>query len=218
MSAYPYTSALNSIDQIIQHLRKTPLKNLDSSVLKKLSIAPGNETFIINMMRALGVFDNDGKAVDSAMEVFLLSDDEFGPKFAKLIEVTYSALFELHGDAAWSQEKSKLVSFFRQADKTSDLIGGRQAEMFMRLAAIAGKRELPKVAPRAQTTRVASPRKANGSAKTTPPTVVEVPTKSSNEEGLTLSVKVEVNLPPTSDQAVYDAIFKSIRQQLIDRE
>jgi hypothetical protein len=156
------------------------------------------------------------------METFLQSDDEFGLSFAELIHAAYAGLFEIHGDAAWTQEKSKLVSFFRQADKTSDLIGGRQAETFIRLAGIAGMRELPKTTPRSQASK-AAPRikKASNSAQTTnkaPSTIVEVPTKSVNDEGLTLSVKVEVNLPPTSDQAVYDAIFKSIRQQLIDRE
>jgi len=31
-----------------------------------------------------------------------------------------------------------------------------------------------------------------------------------------LTVRIELNLPATTDQKVYDGIFKSIRQHLID--
>lgn len=221
MSIYPYAQPIAGLDQIISHLRKTRLKSLDASVLKKLDIAPSNESYIINTMRALAVIDADGKTIDATMDIFLLSDEEFSSGFAKLVQKTYSGLFDLHGDDAWSQDKSKLISFFRSADKSSELIGGRQADTFIRLAGLAGKRELAatvRVIGARQTRKKSKPVSSITESTNEKQSRVGLPIKSGSEEALSLSVRVEVNLPPTSDQAVYDAIFKSIRQQLIDRE
>jgi len=220
MAQYPYAQPIAGLDQIISHLRKTPLKTLDAGILKKLAIAPSNESYIMNTVRALGIVDTEGKTVDKVMEVFLKPDDDFETGFASLVEAAYKGLFNLHDEDAWKQEKKTLISFFRQEDKSSELIGSRQAETFIRLAGISGKRELVASTRSANATRQPRVKMQSQEAADTKsaPTSVTLPSNSTKEDALALSVKIEVNLPPTSDQAVYDAIFKSIRKQLIDRE
>jgi hypothetical protein len=47
------------------------------------------------------------------------------------------------GDAALDAERADLTRWFRASDKTSDLVGQRQASTFQTMAALAGHGELP---------------------------------------------------------------------------
>lgn len=113
-------------------------------------------------------------------------------------------------------------------DKTSELIGGRQASTFLTLAALAGHGEpvrpaasKPVSAPKPKARRVggsaaAGKQESSGSAEaaSTPATPRYVP---GADSPVGLTVRVEVNLPSAATAEVYDAIFASIRKNLIDR-
>src|SRR5258706_7471360 len=55
----------------------------------------------------------------------------------------YSQLFDEMGDGALDAPKGDLTNWFRASDKTSDLVGQRQASTFQVLAALAGHGDLP---------------------------------------------------------------------------
>ncbi|WP_243732103.1 DUF5343 domain-containing protein [Nocardioides ochotonae] len=141
------------------------------------------------------------------------------------------------GDEALDTEKTALAHWFRSSDKTSELVGNRQASTFLTLAALAGHGELP---ARVNTTKKAA---ANGAApaknaaakKTTTKKVAETPAEvdgasgdngdgqhdqrkvkiNKNGQDVGLSVRIEVNLPPGGDADTYDAIFASIKKHLM---
>jgi hypothetical protein len=220
MPSYPYAQPISGLEQIITHLRKSYSKELNASVLKSLEIAPNNESYIVNTLRTLGLFDQEGKAVETAREIFVKSGDEFTDGFAEMIKAAYSGLFELHADEAWSLPKAKLVSFFRTADKSSELVGNRQADTFIKLAEIAQKREATLVS---RPVTIKQPKKSeNSKGKSTgrirSQSASIHPQAQLGESAVALTVRIEINLPAGGDQSTYDTIFKSIRQQLIDRE
>ena len=227
MATYPYTSGQGALVKAFEQFRKVFPPTVDASTLKRFNIAPANESYIINIFRFLGLIDDEGKKVDGVADIFFHGEDEFKSGLEGLLTIAYADLFAEHGANAWDEGKDGLTTWFRVKDKTSELIGGRQASTFLTLAALSGHGEPFKPAPvtKSATTPKAvkpksSPQSKQENAKTpevtvTTPATQQVPATASP---VGLTVRVEVNLPAAGTPEVYDAIFASIRKNLIDRD
>lgn len=214
--SHPYISGPGNILQMIEHLRKSFPKTISSETVKKLGLAPKNESYVINALQFIGIIDDEGKKTTEATKVFSHhKDEDFSKAFSDLIENSYSALFDLHGESSWVLEIDDLITFFRQSDQTSDAIGRRQANTFRVFAGLSGHGEVP-------TAKSSNKKMNSGTAKKavkkkapikqeTPAPVDPIKTK---DFGLT--VRVEINLPADGTKETYDNIFKSIKENLID--
>ncbi|WP_157257225.1 DUF5343 domain-containing protein [Methyloversatilis discipulorum] len=229
-SKHPYTSGSAGLNQAVAHLRRTFPAQVTADTLKKLGIAPNNETYVLNTLRFIGVLDAEGKKSAAAASVFNKHDDsEFQVAFSKLVQTAYADLFSLHGDSAWALPTDKLISFFRNTDHTSAIVGQRQATAFQALAVLGGKidassrpaaskaKKGDSLAPKAVKSKATSKISAPLATTTPPPANESVSSKSENtSSGMALTVRVEINLPAGGDQVTYDRIFKSIRENLLN--
>lgn len=227
MASHPYISGAGNIAQMIGYLRKNFPASVTSETVKKFNLASNNESYVINALQFIGVLDGEGKRTNEGHEIFVLGDNEFPKAFESLIRRSYSDLFELRGEDAWSLNKSELTSYFRTTDKTSEAIGGRQASVFIMFRGLAGHEQALDKTP------------ANGSAKptkTSPTTKVKAASAkkpmmtevtsltlpngdhpvSDGRKEMALTVRIEINLPANGSQETYDSIFKSIRANLIN--
>ncbi|MGB8275347.1 MAG: DUF5343 domain-containing protein [Alphaproteobacteria bacterium] len=221
---YPYVASAGPLVKTIEHLRRRSFpKELTAETLRKLGVAPKNESYVINVLRFLGVIDDEGKKVDDTANAFVQhKDEEFQKQFESLVRNAYAELFELHGDDAWTMDRTGLAQFFRTADHSTEIVGTRQAGTFTYLAALSGHTVLPQV--REASARKATTKKSGGAAvpkaaavyaaAQTHATTAEHPP----EPRVGLTVRIEVNLPADGDQKTYDEIFRSIRKNLIDGE
>lgn len=232
---HPYTSGAGGVVAAIAQLRKSFPAKVTAETFKKLGIAPNNETYIINILRFLEIVDVEGNKNAKAASVLVQHDEaEFQKGFAGLVQHAYNGLFELHGADAWTAPIDKLISFFRNSDHTSDIVGRRQATTFQTLATISGKLDgqLPK-------STSAKSKKADGPATKKPakaaskkPAATEAPAAHQHAEtgtgtgsgsagngapgDMALTVRIEINLPAGGDKETYDNIFKSIRENLLN--
>ena len=190
-------------------------------MLKKWSIAPKNEGAVLNVLRFLGVIDEEGKKQEEAAKVFLEhTDDAFSSKFANLVEASYHDLFNTWSDKSWELDRDQLIQFFRTADQTSARTGKQQAATFEMLAQFAGHGPaLPEATP--------AKKRSNGGGTSSRKKSPKKPKQATNEVGAPASpqpqskssnpsftVRIEINLPVSEDQAVYDRIFRSIKENL----
>lgn len=222
---HPYTSGSGHIAQTITQLRKAFPAIVNADTLKKFEIAPNNETYVLNILKFLKIIDAEGKKNTTVAPLFHKNDDEFEPGLAKLVRDAYAQVFETYGQDAWDTPTTKLIAFFRTHDDTSEVVGTRQAATFRALAKLAGKVSgsadlavpKPKIATK---TKPASKKSASSVAAPAPAvhTPAAVPAAGNGQQptGMALTVRVEINLPPGGDQATYDAIFKSIRENLLN--
>lgn len=221
---YPYVASAGPLVKTVEHLRRRNFpRDITAETLRKLGVAPKNESYVINVLRFLGVVDDEGKKVDEKANAFVQhKDEEFQKQFEVLVRDAYEELFELHGDNAWSMDRAGLTQFFRTSDHSTEIVGTRQAGTFTYLAALSGHTELPQAReassrkPSAEKTGKAATQRTTASqprAKT-PATTVE----RSLEPPVGLTVRIEVNLPADGDQQTYDRIFRSIRKNLINGE
>lgn len=214
---YPAISSQTAVVQTIEHLRKSFPKKLDAPTLRSLEIAPKNESFILNILRFLKIIDEAGNPVESNKNIFFADKSAFHSGLANLIASAYDVLFELHGEESWALPEERLQAFFRAQDSATELVGKRKAKTFATLASIAGKRE---ELPSTTTVVARAPRPAAPAAKkagASPPKKTASPR--SGGDGLSsidMAVKIEINLPATTDQEVYRAIFRSLREDLLN--
>jgi Family of unknown function (DUF5343) len=223
LASHPYISGAGNIAQIIGHLRKNFPATVTSETVKKFNLASNNESYVINALQFIGVLDGDGKRTKEGHDVFVLGDSDFPSAFEGLIRKSYKDLFDLRGDVAWSLSKSELTSYFRTTDKTSDIIGGRQASVFVMFRGLAGREQASDKAPANSTKAPAAPKmkavaakKPKVAAVNSPETLNGNPAGADGRREMALTVRIEINLPANGSQETYDAIFKSIRANLIN--
>jgi hypothetical protein len=224
---HPYVSGNGVLTQVLDHLRKSFPATLNADVLKKLGFAPKNESYIINTLRFLDLIKEDGSRTPEAQKVFVIHEDEaFQAAFSEMVKDAYSDLFSLHGDGAWDLDQHKLITFFRQTDQSSALVGGRQAGTFRALGAYAGKVDASStssqtVRPAAKPTIRKKSTKKSTLADAAGSVGAAADAKSDRHSlavggNVGLTVRVEINLPATGDQGTYDKIFRSIRENLLN--
>src|SRR5215813_4803745 len=110
--AHPYSTSNKGLLQAVAHLRKSFPGTVTAETLKKLNIAPNNESYVINVLRFLGVLDDQGKKVPEAGKIFSAHEDgAFAKGFGSLVESSYKELFELHGQGAWTLAEDDLIAF-----------------------------------------------------------------------------------------------------------
>jgi len=63
MATHPYISGAGNITQMVMQLRKSLPGTISSETVKKLGLAPNNESYVINVLQFIGVIDSDGITV-----------------------------------------------------------------------------------------------------------------------------------------------------------
>jgi hypothetical protein len=121
---HPYIAIGGVLTKAIQHFRRALPSTIDASVLKRLGLAPKNESYLINILQFVKVIKEDGSPTDEAQSVFSHHDDmAFAKAFCGMVKAAYSELFSLHGDKAWTLDQSALVTYFRQTGQTTAIVG-----------------------------------------------------------------------------------------------
>lgn len=219
---HPYVSGTGGLVKFLDHLKRSFPTTLDADLLRKLGLAPRNESYLLNTVRFLNLIDENGARTPHGHKTFTLHDQEsFQRAFSEMVKAAYKELFALYGDSAWELDQAKLITFFRQADQSSEVVGQRQAQTFRTLAAYAGKVESQedakqRPAPREKSkTKPRPPREGGGQT-------AQQKNRSGLEEldqldrKVALTFRIEINLPAQGDQETYDRIFKSIREHLLN--
>lgn len=220
MASHPYISGANNIAQMISYLRKNFPATVTSETVKKFSLASNNESYVINALQFIGVIDEEGKRTTKGHDIFVMSDDTFPKAFEGLIREAYSDLLELRGEEAWTLSRKDLTAYFRTTDKTSEVIGGRQAGVFQMFRTLAGhhsaeEKAVSKSSPKPKQPKPKSVTQPNAKHVGTSVETPQVDIKGGRKD-MALTVRIEINLPANGTQETYDNIFKSIRANLIN--
>lgn len=223
---HPYVQSPGPLTQVLNHLKNSFPQTLTAETLRKLGYAPNNESYVLNTLRFLGLINNQDARTELASKIFTLHEPAaFSEAFSDVLTSSYFELFNLHGDASWTLDQNKLITFFRQTDQSTQLVGKLQARTFQVLCAYAGHGELPEAkakqnSSKSKVGRTSSKKvPASKSNEKSFPEVALVrpdsPPASSTNRDFGLTVRIEINLPANGDQETYDRIFRSIKENLL---
>ncbi len=63
---HPYISGAGNVAQAINHFRNSSPQTINADTLKKLGLASNNESYLINILRFIGIIDEDGNKTEEA--------------------------------------------------------------------------------------------------------------------------------------------------------
>jgi hypothetical protein len=206
-----YTLKPNAIPDYFDAIQNAQAPDRFSTrFLEGLGFKSTNDRLVIGVLKDLGFIDSDGKPTDRYFR--FLDRAQSARVLAEGIREAYAQLFEVRTNAqdlGAEDVKNKLRTLY--AGKKTDLTIGRIANTFAALCQIADFSQPPRpdVAVARVPIKEAEPVPESVIEKMLPERVVE------KTVGFrSLQYHINIVLPESRDQAVYDALFKALKDHL----
>ena len=202
-----YLTSTKNLESIINSVinAKAP-DRFTNKFLEDLGYKSSNDRLVVGMFKALGLLDDSGQPLQRYYE--FLDQTQTGKILAIGIEEAYGDLFNLRKDAqnmSNDEVKNKLKTL-TQGQK-SDKVIGLMAMTFRAFCDLADWSEETEIQGSSENTAVQNERndfagfEKRGS---------KVPKTDMN-----LHYNIQIHLPETTNMAVYDAIFQSLKKHLL---
>ena len=203
-STFPYMISNNKIEPILQKIRKAaePPK-FTHSFLKKIGFKSTNDRAIIPLFKALGYLTDNGTPTEHYKD--LRDDSSWSSSIGNQIMELYSDLYSVHTEIhnASDDEMKGAISRVTGKDASTTV---RYFSTFKTLVKLADFNN--PVESVAETKTEVKP-ETNQTKKTE----IKIPTMTSNSPDF--NYNIQIHLPATTDISVYNAIFKSIKENLM---
>jgi len=202
-----YLTSTKNLESIINSVinAKAP-ERFTNKFLEDLGYKSSNDRLIIGMFKALGLLDDNGQPLQRYYE--FLDQTQTGKIIALGIQEAYEDISNLRKDAQnlTNDEVKNKLKTITQGQK-SDKILGLMAMTFRAFCDLADWDAAIKEEPeKTETTLIVSKNDNIQEAKTK--------TIPANTE-MNLHYNIQIHLPETTNMAVYDAIFQSLKKHLM---
>ena len=206
--ANAYLTQVKNLNQILAAVREAQApERFTHKFFVDLGFKSTNDRLIITVFKALGFIDEFG--VPRQRYFDYLDDEKYKQVLADGIREAYTDLFKVNNkaherDQNWVKNKLKTLT---QGSK-SDGVLSKMAMTFVALCKVADFSSSPPSVEK----------------KTIPPPQEELPIEADKAKtdhhvkggrGFGLAYNINIELPAVRDQAVYDAIFKSLKDNLL---
>lgn len=190
-----------------------PPERFSVKFLENLGFTSTNDRLFIGILKDLGFLNRDGTPQQRYFD--FLDRDRSQQVLAEGIREAYADLFAVNikaNDFSVPEAKNKLRTLY--SGKKTDLVIGNIAKTFRALCDCADFSGVSHVRPEARMADE-TPGEDHPNQESTPRTLHEEPPPSSGKIRVSgLQYHINIVLPETRDQAVFDAIFKSLRDHL----
>lgn len=204
----PYLATPGSIRTALERIRDaaTPDRVTTDFIQTKLAIKGGTGASIAAFLKKIGLVNSDASPTELYKK--FRNTQTSGASIAEAIRIGYRELFDIN-EYCYALSDKDLLSLVCQA--TGSAADSRTAELtvatFKHLKAFADFDAKSKAAD-------AMPEEIVSAALP----AYRTPANNTDSLGINLSYTINLNLPATSDQAVFNAIFRSLREHLLNGE
>lgn len=208
----PYMISVKNLPTILRKIQDAavpPTFNLD--FLRDLGFKSSSDRGIIKMLKYLDMLDDSGIPKTTYREFM---DNTRGKKvLAKQLRHAYRDLF-LANPTAHQGNQVKLKGWFKTKTGASESVAEKIATTFRHLAKYADFDAVDSISEDVidnQEKQLSSASEASGGGNE------ELATKETKQActPMTLTYRLEINLPNTTDVSVYRAIFRALREELV---
>ena len=202
-----YLTSTKNLESIINSVinAKAP-DRFTNKFLEDLGYKSSNDRLVVGMFKALGLLDDSGQPLQRYYE--FLDQTQTGKILAIGIEEAYGDLFNLRKDAqnmSNDEVKNKLKTL-TQGQK-SDKVIGLMAMTFRAFCDLADWSEETEIQGSSENTAVQNERNAFAGFEKRGSKVPKT--------DMNLHYNIQIHLPETTNMAVYDAIFQSLKKHLL---
>lgn len=202
-----YLTQVKNLSQILQSIRQAqPPERFTHKFLAGLDFKSTNDRGIVGVLKALGFTDESGVPKQPYFDY--MDDERHRAVLAAGVRRAYADLFQLNSkanekDAAWVKNKLRMLT---QGAKSDAVL----AKMAVTFTALSKEADFSTPAIASKESKVETPPEP-----LVPTTDQEQPDGRAKQHRFALAYNIHIELPAVRDQAVYDAIFKSLRDNLL---
>lgn len=196
MEEIPYMQTVGNLPSILAKIRDagTPPKFTYEFLKSNLGFSSSGDRGVIKVLKALGFLTSDGTPTPRYNE--FRAQATSGSSLAAGLREGWAPIF-LSDQKAHEKSVSDLTGTFKSVTGKGDAVANKMATTFKSLASQADWTAAP------------------------PEERFEIPldeegTQTGKRSGVSLHHDVHIHLPPSSDVAVYTAIFRALREELLD--
>jgi hypothetical protein len=196
---FPYMGSNKNLKSILERIREagTPPKFTHDFLKSTLGFASSNDRAVIQVLKSLGFLTADGIPTDRYNE--FRDASKSGAAMTTGLREGWSEIF-LADQRAHEKTTSQLTELFKTVAGKGEAVAKKMATTFKTLAEVADWKAAPVPS---EVTMAEEPERRERIAP------VEVP-------ALGLHHDVHIHLPSTSDVAVYTAIFRALKAELLE--
>lgn len=198
----PYMLTVGNLDQILEKIKSagTPPKFTHDFLKTSLGFAASRDRGVIKILRRLGFLNASSEPTNRYNE--FRQGTTSAQVLALGLREGWAPIF-LADQLAHTRTPTELKETFKNVTGKAESVAEKMATTFKALATKADFNATPAVSP---------PPAEKAKAEPVP---AEAPRKHA-AIGVGLHNDIHIHLPPTSDVAVYTAIFRAIREELLD--
>jgi len=204
--SYPYMLSNNKIEPILTKIKSAAKpEKFTHAFLKQLGFSSSNDRAIIPLFKRLGFITEEGAPTEYYDRLRDGTDWQY--VLGERVSDLYKEIFNINTEIYKASDDEIKGAISRTTGK-DDTSVSRYLATFKTLASLAKFGASPKLS------------KPKTSEKEEEPAPIQKP-KFSDEttiqgNGLSFQHNIEIHLPATTDISVYNAIFKSLRENLLD--
>lgn len=217
MENLPYLAAPTNITKALGKIRSvpTPPRISQDFVKTKLLIPSSSGNQMTSFLKRLGFANADGSPSD--LYIKLRNKTTAGGALAKAIRTAYSPLYE-HNEYVHNLSDDELRDLIIQVTGAAE--NARAVDLTLKCFSLLkeqatfedGAEETEE--EHSEGTQTEKPQTTSVAPVTVPPVYQEHAT-GPKKFGMNLSYTINLNLPPSTDIAVFNAIFKSLKENLL---
>jgi hypothetical protein len=199
----PYTPFYKKIDKYLAKIQEAGVPPKASRTwLKSVGFTSGNDSYILAVLKFIGFIDNSNSPTE--LWAKYKSPQDAGKTLAYGIRSGFSDLFTLYPDAN-KKDRDTLYAYFSTTGKSKNTVN-YMVNTFMNLCTLADfEAEKPKIASKVRHLE-------------TPPLMEPSSHKIVKEITPEIHINIQLHLPATTDPAIYDNLFKSMKKHLLSAE
>jgi hypothetical protein len=199
-----YLVSQKNVDQLFEKVKAGAVpEKFTNAHLVGLGFTSTNDRGFLGVLKDLGFLTPDGTPTQRYKD--FRDRTQSGFIMAAALREMYSDLFLLNEKDPTQLDKAVIEGKFKSAHSSNDNIAKLQASTFLSLAAHAdfggGSHKTPAIIPI---------EKEENEKKNSPGVVPQTP------KSIDLRYTIQIHLPATKDIEIYNSIFKSIKQNLLD--
>jgi len=193
MASHTYTTVPGRIPELMEKIRSVGIPDrVTRTWLQLIGFKSSNDRTLINVLKFIGFINERGNPTDTWRRY---RGADHALVLAESIRNSYSEIFQTF-EAPSRLSTNELKDFFRVETGSAEGTVSKMVDTFKALCQVADFRSTP----------------------------IEGPLREKSEEtglrisrdGKNVSVNINVNLPVTEDEAVYERIFSALKKHLLD--
>jgi hypothetical protein len=202
MADFPYTQVTGKLKSLFQKIQQVGKPDtVDKKWLASIGLKSSNDPSLIPVLRVIDFIDQSNNPTERWTRY--RDKSQARKVLAEGILIGYAELFQTYPDA-YRRSDDELKAFFTTKTKAGSQVVSKTVTTFKNLCELADFQDVP-----IEGSSVQSVQLTQGDIRAPTRIIKEL------EAGVTININIQLTLPDTTDESVYDKLFAAMKKHLL---